>query len=657
MIRNHAASSAWLAIPVAMITLAWTATMSAVASTAGHFSNSEPCPSVSANLHLGTATPVLLVHGFNEGPAVFTREGSPTLDKAISSAIPGAVKVVTFDYSKWSRLWVTFTLIGPQLAKCITWLAHISALQNGPGKVIIVAHSMGGLAVRCAVDPGCAKGTQAVDPSLIALVITLGTPNTGSQPQSLGPVLDTVCASLSWCNDWLILRDSPAAQAMSPGSADLAKLAFLPGIVPVDALAGQITVTTNLFGAKYVLKDLGDVIVPISSALADAKQGALHDGPGANKITVNCGTVSVTQLPGWIKASASKLAPAAPATCWHLTETTARTWQADIIAAIKDALAGAPSGACHTPAPAPPGTAYVVGHLSNGSGTVTPVDLAAGTAGTPIPVGSNAGPIAIAPDGKTAYVTSVFDGLTPINLATGTASAPIPVAGGALGIAITPDGKTAYVTTYSGPGVTPVSLPADSPGTPIATKYGQFLAIAITPDGKTAYVGSQYGHMVIPINLATAAPGPPIPVGGSPRAIAITPDGKTAYVAGGPADVGGGGSYLTAITVATNTARKPIPLAGLPQAIAITPDCKTAYVILISGTATLTPVSLPAGTVGIPIPLTSGSYQMALSPDGKTAYVTNYSGTVTPVSLPAGTLGTPIRAGRGSEAIALASAG
>jgi hypothetical protein len=329
----------WLLIPLVLTILAWTAVLPAAASASNPSPNSEPCPGASAALHLGTATPVLLIHGFSEDPGVFTGEGSPTLESAISSAFPGAVKVVTFDYRKWSHLWVTFTLVGPQLAKCISWLAHISAQQKGPGQVIIVAHSMGGLAVRCAVDPTCASG-QAADPSLIGLVITLGTPNTGSQPQSMGPVLDTVCTAFSWCNDLLILRDSPAAQAMTPGSSDLAKLPLLPITVPVDAIAGRITVTTNLFGYKYVLKDLGDVIVPVSSALADAKQGALHDGPGANKTTVNCGTVSVTQLPSWIKESTSKLAPAPPVTCWHLTETTDALWQGDITAAIKAALQG-----------------------------------------------------------------------------------------------------------------------------------------------------------------------------------------------------------------------------------------------------------------------------------------------------------------------------
>ena len=269
---------------------------------------------------------------------MFTQAGSPTLTQAINTALGSSVTLVPFDYSNWNLLWVTFEEIGPRLATCITWLAHTSATQGGPGKVIIVAHSMGGLAVRCAVDPTCVQGIQAADPSLIGLVITLGTPNTGSNPQTLGPVLDTICTLFSQCNDLLIARDSPAAQAMVPGSSQLAKLPLLPAAIPVDAIAGQITETTELFNHSYVLNDFGDIVVPVTSALADAEQGALHAGPGANKTTVNCGTVPVWDLAVWIGQSIAQKTLASPATCWHLTETTNAVWQQDIIAAIKPAV-------------------------------------------------------------------------------------------------------------------------------------------------------------------------------------------------------------------------------------------------------------------------------------------------------------------------------
>jgi hypothetical protein len=127
---------------------------------------------------------------------------------------------------------------------------------------------------------------------------------------------------------------------MAPGSSELAQLPLLPASIPVDAIAGRVTFTTNLFGSilsgiPAVVKDDGDLVVPVTSALADAQQGALHAGPGAGSTTIDCGSVPLQFLDEWSAASAALKAPAPPVTCWHLTETTDARWQADIITAIK----------------------------------------------------------------------------------------------------------------------------------------------------------------------------------------------------------------------------------------------------------------------------------------------------------------------------------
>jgi DNA-binding beta-propeller fold protein YncE len=190
-------------------------------------------------------------------------------------------------------------------------------------------------------------------------------------------------------------------------------------------------------------------------------------------------------------------------------------------------------------------TAYVVTYDS----TVVPVHLATGTTGRPIPISHDAASIAIAPDGATAYVTSYIDSLdsdsgvhhyrdgkiTPIDLATGTPGTPIPVGGTPAGIAITPDGATAYVTSPDNDTVVPVNLTAGIAGKPIPDPDGPTGAIAITPDGDTAYVtnyggGSQNGS-VTPVNLAAGTVGKPISDGDAAQAIAINPAGTVAYVA------------------------------------------------------------------------------------------------------------------------------
>ena len=79
-----------------------------------------------------------------------------------------------------------------------------------------------------------------------------------------------------------------------------------------------------------------------------------------------------------------------------------------LVPASQAALA-APSAASR-PGLASPVTAYVANGLAE---TVTPITTAASTAGTPIAVDGFPGPIAITPDGKTAYVTTGDNEMPP----------------------------------------------------------------------------------------------------------------------------------------------------------------------------------------------------------------------------------------------------
>ncbi len=67
---------------------------------------------------------------------------------------------------------------------------------------------------------------------------------------------------------------------------------------------------------------------------------------------------------------------------------------------------------------------------------MTPISTATNKAGKPIKgVG---GPIAVTPNGKTAYAASDSDTVTPINTATNTAGKAIKVGSDPVAIAITP---------------------------------------------------------------------------------------------------------------------------------------------------------------------------------------------------------------------------
>src|ERR1019366_4027561 len=119
--------------------------------------------------------------------------------------------------------------------------------------------------------------------------------------------------------------------------------------------------------------------------------------------------------------------------------------------------------------------------------TVTPVNLATGTVGAPNQVAANAGltALAITPSGATLLAVVNPTGydtgpVVPITLASGTVGSSIPV--GADPIAVTPDGSTAYVVSAGDGTITPISLATDSPGAPISVGVDP-RAIAITPSG------------------------------------------------------------------------------------------------------------------------------------------------------------------------------
>jgi hypothetical protein len=256
-------------------------------------------------------------------------------------------------------------------------------------------------------------------------------------------------------------------------------------------------------------------------------------------------------------------------------------------------------------------TAYLTFAWSIGSkfsGSVVPVSTASNTAGQPIWVTSARRPLVLgivfSPDGKTAYAAAGSIGttpftpfmvkpatLTPINTATGTPGTPIRLSHGVSDIAITPDGKTIYLDGGDGHRgyVTPVSTATGTPGHPIPVSAGAG-TMTITPDGKTLYVAGT--DTITPVSTATNTVGQPIRVSAATRAMPVTPDGKTLYVG---TDRPTGGAIIP-ISTATNTPGKPIPVAA--DDIAITPDGKTLYAAARRG---VVPISTTTNIPGKPI--------------------------------------------------------
>ena len=228
------------------------------------------------------AVPVLFVHGFLGSPGSFQRtaDRGPSMLDAVS-AVDG-VASYTFDYAKHASEWVTDPAIGPALARALRCLADVSG-----HKVVVIAHSMGGLAARLA--QGQLIDGRPVSES-IARVVTIGTPTRGvlllsSSTSSFSTkVIQTlVNATGKACDDppkpsrkrlcaLLDAANAPATTSMAPGSGALAALpAWGPG-VRVHPIAGDLRLRVSVFGLGTTTS-LGDVVATVSSATADPSRG------------------------------------------------------------------------------------------------------------------------------------------------------------------------------------------------------------------------------------------------------------------------------------------------------------------------------------------------------------------------------------------------
>jgi YVTN family beta-propeller protein len=324
---------------------------------------------------------------------------------------------------------------------------------------------------------------------------------------------------------------------------------------------------------------------------------------------------------------------------------------AAVLCAAGLATVGA-AGASAVPAlarqPAHP-AAYIANY---GSNKVTAIDATTSKVMATIRVGSRPGPVAVTPDGKTAYVAT-SRGVVPVDTATNTAGPVIRDAKGAGAIAITPDGKTAYIC--AGNQVTVIDTATNTVIKQIPWKYWwASTSMVISPDGKTAYIASGAGTLT-PLDTATNTLGKPIQLGfvaeNGNVYLAITPDGRTVYVTwSGPY---GPGEQVFPVRTATGGVLPTIGIRRWPVAIVMSPDGKTVYVASTGQGATgcsagascrsaiadrradkpaaVTPISTATNTAGPMIGLgptampdwiaMQAGQSMAITPDGKMLYV------------------------------------
>jgi pimeloyl-ACP methyl ester carboxylesterase len=289
----------------------------------------QPVPPVNA------MQPVLLVHGFNETPAVW--DGNNGLAAQLDA--PGSGFFVgRFDYSYAPGLnqdWITDPRIAGPLAQVIDCMAQESRSAGGDGKVIVIGASMGGLALQQALAEQVSGRNVA---SEVGGLVSLGTPWQGADPNfdTLTKVIEDKCvASLlntadppvaaagDVCVAGLLKLGiaSQAGPAMLPAtgggpSAAIQKLPKIPPHIPVLAVAGNMRWTDQRLDQTQIYQG-SDGVVSVTSAISPPFESGTGSGP-LTKVVDPCVVTSVGAVPVHSKGPAQSFSSHLPL-CFHVT--------------------------------------------------------------------------------------------------------------------------------------------------------------------------------------------------------------------------------------------------------------------------------------------------------------------------------------------------
>lgn len=213
--------------------------------------------------------PVVLVHGWRSS----ARAMAPTADR-LREQLGADYSILRFDYSQAANQWPSGATAG-----CLARYIVSAWKRTGEArKVVVVTHSMGGIAARFAAGQ-TVSGLPVAD--ALAGLVTLATPHRGSPWGNTGAA-DFLERHLPGALP--AGGDSAAACLAEPARRPpyCAPPPYLPAGPSVAEIGTQITIKRTLFNLGFIKKDAeitlwGDGIVPQDSA-----NGYLGSGPDSN---------------------------------------------------------------------------------------------------------------------------------------------------------------------------------------------------------------------------------------------------------------------------------------------------------------------------------------------------------------------------------------
>ncbi|WP_396935940.1 esterase/lipase family protein [Mycolicibacterium sp.] len=286
-------------------------------------------PVAETTLNDGTSIPVVMVHGWtgqsihdNSRAGNFSQVVNLTKTKGQSVDIgrsligviqdAGGTTVYTFDYHDTSSRWVTDDTIGRRLANALSCLASAHGHPT-----VVVAHSMGGLATRQALDLIAKDQTHGPVEENVSDVITYGTPNSGSWlasvigagdqvakyalafPGAGGAAVTAIRSLVTICGaattksmtdaglcggiaPQLASATSQAARALAIGSPEMKALPKWPQTVRVQSMYGSADVEVVKIGWFGSTVEAGSVNVGDFVVGAESGRGGARLSQGAD---------------------------------------------------------------------------------------------------------------------------------------------------------------------------------------------------------------------------------------------------------------------------------------------------------------------------------------------------------------------------------------
>ena len=249
-----------------------------------------------------------------------------------------------------------------------------------------------------------------------------------------------------------------------------------------------------------------------------------------------------------------------------------------------------------------------------GAGTVSVINTTTNAVVTTIAVGS-ANDVAVNQAGTFAYVAnSGASTVSVISTTTNTVVANISVPSGANYIALAPNGKTAYVANAGSPGTVSVVNLTTKTVTTTVTVQNVPHGMGVTPNGTLVYVTNYQSATVSVISTLTNAVVATTAVGTHPESVAISPDSSTAYVTAA-------NGLISVIRTADNTVVNTINLQ-FTYGSAVSPDGHWLYVAVNGSGTSVAVIDTSTLAVNMMIGTAVVVGDVAFSQDSAFAYVT-----------------------------------